>query len=32
MMKIISNSDEMKKAAEGYGMTWLAVAKEMVRL
>lgn len=32
LMKIISNSDEMKKAAEEYGMTRLAVAKEMVRL
>ena len=32
LMKIISNSDEMMKAAEEYGMTRLAVAKEMVRL
>ena len=32
LMRIISNSDEMKKAAEEYGMTRLAVAKEMVRL
>ena len=32
LMKIISNSDEMMKAAEEYGLTRLAVAKEMVRL
>lgn len=32
LMKIMSNSDEMMKAAEEYGMTRLAVAKEMVRL
>ena len=32
LMTIISNCDEMMKAAEEYGMTRLAVAKEMVRL
>ena len=32
LMNIMSDSDEMMKAAEEYGMTRLAVAKEMVRL
>ena len=32
LMDIMSDSDEMMKAAEEYGMTRLAVAKEMVRL
>ena len=32
LMNIMSDSDEMMKAAEEYGMTRLAVAKEMIRL
>ena len=32
LMDIMSDSDEMMKAAEEYGMTRLAVAKEMIRL
>ena len=32
LMNIISNSGKMREAAEEYGMTRLAVAKEMVRL
>jgi len=32
LMNIISNSDDMQKAAEEYGMTRMAVAKEMIRL
>lgn len=32
LMNIITDSDEMGKAAEEYGMTRMAVAKEMVRL
>ncbi len=32
LMNIMSDSDEMMKAAEEYGMTRRAVAKEMIRL
>ena len=32
LMNIMSDSDEMMKAAEEYGMTRLAGAKEMIRL
>ena len=32
LMDIMNDSDAMRKAAEEYGMTRMAVAKEMVRL
>ena len=32
LMKIMNDSEKMKNAAEEYGMTRMAVAKEMVRL
>ncbi len=32
LMSIMNNSDKMREAAEEYGMTRMAVAKEMVRL
>ena len=32
LIDIMSDSDEMMKAAEEYGMTRMAVAKEMTRL
>ena len=32
LMKIMNNNEKMKQAAEEYGITEMAVAKEMIRL